>query len=567
MPTASALEISSNPAIRNQDIHIKNQTIPLLSPTNLTAESTEIGMIVLHWTDNSAGESGFTIERKQSSDDTYFPIDNVAANVSTYEQTELSTYAVFPGEDYYYRVKAYNSNGSSGYSNEAYIMVKANIPSPSAPAALRAKGMMVNGRLTVRLFWGDTANNEDKYVVQRSKTGGGYVVAGELPANSYKFEEPADLERNVKYTYRVIAYNGGGAGLSNTTDVTLPASLPSTPIFSVTQQSGSSKLHLSWSDNSNNEDGFRLTRWGDNPMNLFTGETPPDKEYVLDPNTTSLEITELTPFREYSFRIVAYNALGESIPATISYITGPYAPESLSVSAVSPTEIKVAWVKSIYGTINGFSIERKKSGSAYAEIATVEADVLSYSDPLLAPGTLYFYRARTWYQGSYGKYYWSDYSNEMGMTTPGQNTTNLQNNQGELNNGLKVIKFTLGQNNYQVNGQTLPIETAPVSLEGRTMLPVKYLTDPLKANLAWAGGEQKVTITLDGKVIELFIGKNTALVNGQTVLIDPQNPSVVPIVSAEGRTLMPIGFISQNLGCQVEWNSQTQTASLSYAEK
>lgn len=570
LPPVSALDISNNQTIRPQDIYSKNQTIPLLSPTNLTAESTEIGKIVLHWNDNSTGESGFQIERKLSSDDTFFLIDSVGPNVTTYEQSELSTYAVFPGEDYYYRVRAYNNSANSGYSNEAYVMVKNNMPSPSAPAALRAKAMVVDGRLTVRLFWGDTANNEDKYVVQRSKAGGGFVVAGELPANSFKFEEPADLERNVKYTYRVIAYNSGGAGVSNTADVTLPISLPTTPIFNYPQQSASTKVFLTWTDKSNNEDGFKITRYGDKPYNPFTGEVPSDQDYMLEPNTTSLEITGLTPIKEYSFKIVAYNALGESVPNAVSYITGPPAPESLTVSAVSPTEIKVSWVKSIYGIASGFSIERKSAGGAYSETATVGADALSYSDPLLTPGKQYFYHVRAWYDGQNGKRYWSDYSNEMGITTPGQNTSNLQSSTNQQNNstlssGAKVISFTLGQRNYQVNGQTQLMETAPISVEGRTMLPVKYLTDPLKAGLAWSAQEQKVTITFKGKVIELFIGKNTALIDGKQVLIDEKNPAVVPIISSEGRTLMPIGFISQSLGCSVEWNALTQTASLSYS--
>ncbi|MEQ8174515.1 MAG: stalk domain-containing protein [Syntrophomonadaceae bacterium] len=591
---ALSLEISNNPTIRNQDIYDKIQTIPLLSPTNLTAESTEIGKIVLHWNDNSTGESGFQIERKLSSDDTYFLVDSVGPNVTTCEQSELSTYAVFPGEDYYYRVRAFNSSANSGYSNEAYVIAKSNIPSPSAPAALRVKGMMVENHLTVRLYWGDTANNEEKYVVQRSKAGGGFVVAGELPANSVKFEEPADLERNVKYTYRVIAYNSGGAGVSNTADVTLPVNVPATPVFNQPQQGGSTKVFLTWNDNSNNEDGFKITRYGDKPYNPFTGVTPADQEYMLEPGAASLMITGLTPQKEYGFHLVAYNACGDSIPCIMSYNTGPPAPDPFNASAESPTHAKISWGKAIWGNYSGFSIERKTSGGIYAQVGTVAGDVLSYTDILLTPNTPYFYRARAWCKTYDNKYYWSDYSIEKGIKTPGVNASNVQTtintDTGGLNtdingqnppdtsnsqnsgpsdsgNTVTTIDFTLGQRTYQVNGQALPLETAPVSLEGRTMLPVKYLAEPLKANLAWDALEQKVSISLNGKVIELFIGKNTALVNGQEVIIEPGNPAVVPVVSAEGRTLMPIGFISQNLGCQIEWNSATQTASLSYSGK
>lgn len=562
--TASALTLT-NPGLNVSKPGLVAPTQTPYSPSNLTAESPEVGKVVLRWTDNSTNETGFTIERKSGSDDTYFPIDNEGANVTTYEQTELSTYAVFPGEDYYYRVKAYNSNGSSGYSNEVYIKVTSNKPSPSPPAALRAKGMMVDGRLTVRLFWGDTANNEDKYVVQRSKAGGGFVFAGELPANSFKFEEPADLERNVKYTYRVIAYNSGGAGVSNTADVVLPASLPVAPVFNYIQDQGSTFMLLTWTDKSNNEDGFKITRWGDKGYNPFTGETPPDKEYLLDPNTTSLLVTGLTPIREYGFQIVAYNAMGPSTLSSVSSITGPSAPASLAVTAESPNQTRVTWAWNGYGLVDSFSVERKKAGDAYAEIGTAGTAARSYTDAPLLPGTQYLYRARAWSQDYYGRRYWSDYSSEMGITTPGQSTTSLQNGITGINvSQRKVISFTLGQRDYQVNGITMHMDTEAISREGRTMLPVRYLAEPLGAVLAWDAASQKVTISLNSKVIELRIGNNTALINGQEVLIDPGNHAVAPVISSEGRTLLPLRFITENLGCQVDWNPVLQEVKINY---
>jgi hypothetical protein len=74
--------------------------------------------IDLSWSDNSAGETGFKIER--SGNGTRFSqIAKVGAGMTTFSNTGLRR-----GKLYYYRVRAYNSAGNSPYSNT--ISVRAN---------------------------------------------------------------------------------------------------------------------------------------------------------------------------------------------------------------------------------------------------------------------------------------------------------------------------------------------------------------------------------------------------------------------------------------------------------
>ena len=84
------------------------------APSNLTATATSSSQTNLSWTDNSTNETGFKIERKAGAGGTYSQIATVGSNVITYSDTGLT-----PGTNYYYRVKAYDSGGDSGYSNEA----------------------------------------------------------------------------------------------------------------------------------------------------------------------------------------------------------------------------------------------------------------------------------------------------------------------------------------------------------------------------------------------------------------------------------------------------------------
>ena len=108
------------------------------------------------------------------------------------------------------------------------------------------------------------------------------------------------------------------------------------------------------------------------------------------------------------------------------------------------------------------------------------------------------------------------------------------------------------------------MDVAPIIREGRTLLPIRYVAEALGAEVGWNGKEQKVTITFKGTTIELWIGKNTARVNGEYKLIDPTNPNVRPIVIPPGRTMLPIRFIAENLGCKVDWDPKLREVKITY---
>jgi len=75
--------------------------------------------------------------------------------------------------------------------------------------------------------------------------------------------------------------------------------------------------------------------------------------------------------------------------------------------------------------------------------------------------------------------------------------------------------------------------------------------------------QKKVTVTLGSNIIELWIGKNTAKVNGISKLIDSTNSKVVPEI-INGRTMLPLRFVTENLGATVLWNGDTQMITITY---
>ena len=91
----------------------------------------------------------------------------------------------------------------------------------------------------------------------------------------------------------------------------------------------------------------------------------------------------------------------------------PAAPSNLSATAISKTEIDISWTDNATDE-TGFKIERSDRNNAnFVQIATVGANVTSFSDTGLKKNTTYYYRVRA--TNANGD---SAYSNEASATTP-----------------------------------------------------------------------------------------------------------------------------------------------------
>ncbi len=126
-----------------------------------------------------------------------------------------------------------------------------------------------------------------------------------------------------------------------------------------------------------------------------------------------------------------------------------------------------------------------------------------------------------------------------------------------------VLKLKIGDRTMYVNDSPRVIDVSPVIIEGRTLLPIRWIAEPLGAEVGWDGNERKVTIDLSNTKVELWIGKNIAKLNGKDTPIDPNNPKVVPIIK-DGRTLLPVRFVAESLGCSVEWDPKNQIVTITY---
>lgn len=83
-----------------------------------------------------------------------------------------------------------------------------------------------------------------------------------------------------------------------------------------------------------------------------------------------------------------------------------------------------------------------------------------------------------------------------------------------------------------VNGTSAVLDVPPLVRNGRTMVPLRMLGEAMGALVTWDGADKKVTYRMGTTQVELWVGKNTARVNGQSVPIDPA-PEIIGAARAQ----------------------------------
>jgi hypothetical protein len=121
---------------------------------------------------------------------------------------------------------------------------------------------------------------------------------------------------------------------------------------------------------------------------------------------------------------------------------------------------------------------------------------------------------------------------------------------GELDEIL-TVKLTIGSTDAVVNSRTVSMDVPPAVIDGRTVVPVRFVAENMGAKVDWQGDTQTVQITLDGKEISLVIGQAR-----------PEEGLDVPAQIVNGRTLVPLRYVSEAFGAEVKWLPDTQSVEI-----
>ena len=109
--------------------------------------------------------------------------------------------------------------------------------------------------------------------------------------------------------------------------------------------------------------------------------------------------------------------------------------------------------------------------------------------------------------------------------------------------------------NVVLNGNGLNLNPAPTERAGRVFVPLRGVFENMGASVVYANG----TINAQGRghSVQLHIGSQNAMVDGRAVSVD-----VAPFLIGAS-TYVPLRFVSQALGANVDWNNNTRTVAIS----
>ena len=103
-----------------------------------------------------------------------------------------------------------------------------------------------------------------------------------------------------------------------------------------------------------------------------------------------------------------------------------------------------------------------------------------------------------------------------------------------------------------LGGLELYFDSEPLIIGGRTMVPMRKIFESLNAEVLWESDLNRVTATKGDLTFALTIGNTAASINGETVSLD------IPAEIRDGRTLVPLRFVSEALDCGVLWLADTR---------
>lgn len=107
-----------------------------------------------------------------------------------------------------------------------------------------------------------------------------------------------------------------------------------------------------------------------------------------------------------------------------------------------------------------------------------------------------------------------------------------------------------------VNGVELQFDVPPIIENGRTLVPMRAIFEALGAEIYWNAETRTVSAARGEVALAVQIGNPWANVNDEPVALD------VPARIVDGRTLVPLRFVSEALGATVAWDPAAYTVTI-----
>ena len=225
------------------------------APSSTNASAVSHDRIDVSWQDNSGNETGFELHRSTTGVNGAFTLRTSTAAGST----NYSDWGLTPSSEYCYKVRAFRTTGSKTSYSAFSTTGCATTLAPPVPAAASGANAWPEGSTAIVLNWTDNSWNENGFRVERSlDLGASWTTAGGVgPTQYYPFFFDSDRTPEQPVCYRVIAFNDGGDSPPSNTDCTAPPAGP-TNLTAASINPDWIEIELTWSDNSQVEDGYQV---------------------------------------------------------------------------------------------------------------------------------------------------------------------------------------------------------------------------------------------------------------------------------------------------------------------
>ncbi|NTW99673.1 MAG: hypothetical protein HGB35_07070 [Geobacteraceae bacterium] len=255
---------------------------------------------------------------------TSYTVTSIPGNITaTGAASPIIVTGLTNGTAYKFTVTATNAVGTGSASNESNTVTPSAVP--TAPTGLAVTASLPTASpLWVKLDWVDNATDETGFTIQRAtnSTFTAGLTTFTVGANVTTYTN-TPVSGNIRYYYRVRAYNASGvSAFSSTVNVIINQPPPAPTSLTQTGVTATSAT-IRWTDNASNESGFYVERSSTASTGPWTRIATRPANTVAAPSFTTYSNTGLVSKRTYWYRVQSYNAGGTSAYTNVLAVTTP----------------------------------------------------------------------------------------------------------------------------------------------------------------------------------------------------------------------------------------------------
>ncbi len=193
-----------------------------------------------------------------------------------------------------------------------------------------------------------------------------------------------------------------------------------------------------------------------------------------------------------------------------------------------------------------WDIFRSDNGDPWVKMTDFRLTEPEYVDKYTIAGHVYIYKFAAY-----------NSAGEVVLVSPPVIVSIVEAGSGSESVGGDVIVMQLNSTSASVNGKAVKLEVAPFLHDGRTVVPLRFVSEALGAEVKWNDKEKSITLIRGSDKMKLTLNRSDATVNGKTVYMD------VPAINHKGLTMVPIRFVVENFHLEIEFDNDTGVITIS----